>query len=117
MSILITFTLPNDDAIERNYLTQEIFSILPFERAGFSTLANPMLKPPFLDELEKIDELFKNNFGLVHNDKHLDDKEARYFFGNLVKKFANKFASEPIKNPIGQKWVKDHLDLKNRGIK
>ena len=61
--------------------------------------------------------LFKNNFGLVHNDKHLDDKEARYFFGNLVKKFANKFASEPIKNPIGKKWVQDHIDLKNRGVK
>ncbi len=39
------------------YLTQEIFSILPFERVGFSMLANPMLKPPFLDELEKLDEL------------------------------------------------------------
>ena len=58
-----------------------------------------------------------HNFGLVHNDKHLDDKEARYFIGNLVKKFANKFASEPIKNPIGQQWVKDHIDLKNRGVK
>ena len=46
-----------DDVIENMYLTQEIFSILPFERVGFSTLANPMLKLPFLDELEKIDEL------------------------------------------------------------
>ena len=62
-------------------------------------------------------KLFKNNFALVHNDKHLDDKEARHFFSKLIKGPANKFASEPIKNPIGQKWVKDHLDLKNRGIK
>ena len=62
-------------------------------------------------------KLFKNNFGLVHNDKHLKPKEARHFFSKLVRGFANKFASEPIKNPIGQKWAKDHLDLRNRGVK
>ena len=61
--------------------------------------------------------LFGKNFALVHNDKHLDDKEARHFFGKLIKGHANKFASAPIKNPIGQKWVKDHIDLKNRGVK
>ena len=61
--------------------------------------------------------LFKDNFALVHNDKHLEAKKARHFFGNLVKGFANKFASEPIKNPIGKKWVQDQIDLKNRGIK
>ena len=61
--------------------------------------------------------LFKNNFGLVHNDKHLDPKEARYFFGNLIKGFANKFASSTIKNPIGKKWVQDYIELKNRGVK
>ena len=53
----------------------------------------------------------------IYKYKHLDDKEARHFFSKLIKGPANKFASEPIKNPIGQKWVKDHLDLKNRGIK
>ena len=61
--------------------------------------------------------LFKNNFGLVHNDKHLEPKEARHFFSNLIKGFANKFTSSPIKNPIGKKWVQDQIDLKNRGVK
>ena len=34
-----------------------------------------------------------------------------------IKGFANKFASSPIKNPIGKKWVQDQIDLKNRGVK
>ena len=62
-------------------------------------------------------KMFKNNIGIVNNDKFLEPKQARHFFGNLIKGFANKFASSPIKNPIGKQWVQDQLDLKNRGVK
>ena len=61
--------------------------------------------------------LFKGNFALVNNDNFLNPKEAKHKFGGIVKGYAHKWASEPIKNPIGQKWVKDQLKIKNVGIK
>tara|TARA_R110002020_G_scaffold10043_5_gene38896 strand:- start:997 stop:1761 length:765 start_codon:yes stop_codon:yes gene_type:complete len=61
--------------------------------------------------------LFGSNFKQVDNDKHLSSKEAKHAFSNLVKGYANKWANEPIKNPIGQKWVKDQLKLKKAGVK
>ena len=61
--------------------------------------------------------LFGRKFALVHNDKHLDDKEARHKFANLTKSYANKWVSGPIQNPKGKQWVKDQLRLKKAGIK
>jgi predicted kinase len=61
--------------------------------------------------------LFKGNFALVNNDKFLNAKEARHKFGGLVKGYAQKWANSPIKNPIGQKWVKDQIKLKKVGVK
>ena len=61
--------------------------------------------------------LFGSNFAIVHNDKHLDSKQAKHAFSNLVKGYANKWAGDPIKNPIGKKWVKDQLKLKKAGVK
>ena len=61
--------------------------------------------------------LFGKNFALVHNDKHLDDKEARHVFSNLVKNYANKWVGSPIQNPKGKQWVKDQLRLKKAGVK
>ena len=55
--------------------------------------------------------LFGSNFELVSNDKHLNPKEAKHAFSSLVKGYANKWASAPIKNPIGKQWVKDQLKL------
>ena len=43
--------------------------------------------------------LFGKNFALVHNDKHLNDKEARHVFSNLVKNYAIKWVGGPIHNP------------------
>ena len=60
--------------------------------------------------------LFGKNFALVHNDKHLDDDEARHKFANLTKSYANKWVGGPIQNPIGKQWVKDTLRLKKSGL-
>ena len=61
--------------------------------------------------------VFGSNFVRIDNDKHLDDKEARHKFAPLVKKYANKWAGGPIKNPIGKQWVKDQVKLKKAGVK
>ena len=61
--------------------------------------------------------LFRNNFALVHNDKHLDGDEARHKFTNLTKSYANKWVGGPIQNPKGKQWVKDQLRLKKAGYK
>ena len=61
--------------------------------------------------------IFKGNFALVNNDNFLDAKEAKHKFGNLIKKYAQKWANSSIKNPIGKKWVKDQMKLKKVGIK
>ena len=61
--------------------------------------------------------LFGSNFRQVDNDKHLDAKEAKHAFSNLVKGYANKWVNEPIKNPKGKQWVKDQLRLKKAGVK
>ena len=59
---------------------------------------------------------FGGKFAFVDNSKFLDPKEARHKFIPLVKNYVNKWASEPIKNPIGQKWVKDQMKLQKLGI-
>ena len=38
-------------------------------------------------------------------------------FVPLVKRWASKWAGDPIKNPKGKQWVKDQLRLKKAGIK
>ena len=49
--------------------------------------------------------LFKNNFVVVDNSKHLDDKQAEKKFVPLVSKVVRKFANSPIKNKIALRWV------------
>ena len=61
--------------------------------------------------------LFGKNFALVHNDKHLDDKQARHVFSNLVKNYANKWIGGPIQNPKAKQWIKDQLRLKKAGLR
>ena len=60
--------------------------------------------------------LFGSNFVIVDNSNYLSTKEAMSKFGALAKKYANRWSNEPIKNPIGQKWVKDNLKLKSTGM-
>ena len=60
---------------------------------------------------------FGGKFAFVDNSKTLDAKAARHKFIPLVKNYVNKWASEPIKNPVGQKWVKDQMKLQKLGIK
>jgi len=61
--------------------------------------------------------LFGKNFALVNNDKHLNDKEARHVFSNLVKNYANKWVGGTIQNPKAKQWIKDQLRLKKAGYK
>ena len=58
--------------------------------------------------------LFKNNFVIVDNSKHLSDKEAEAKFVPLVTKVVRKFANMPIKNPLGRKWVEKQQILNKR---
>ena len=61
--------------------------------------------------------VFGGNFVMVDNSNFLDAKEARHKFGDIAKSYVNKWANEPIKNPIGQKWVQDQFKIKQAGIK
>jgi len=61
--------------------------------------------------------IFSGNFVLVDNSQFLDAKLARHKFGDIAKSYINKWVGEPIKNPIGQKWVRDQFKIKQAGIK
>lgn len=59
--------------------------------------------------------LFKNNFTIVDNSKHLSDKEAEAKFVPLVTKVVRKFVNQPIKNKLGRRWIeKQHILKRNR---
>lgn len=58
--------------------------------------------------------LFKNNFVIVDNSKHLDEKEAEKKFVPLVTKIVRKFVNLPIKNKLGKKWVEKQKLLNRR---
>ena len=61
--------------------------------------------------------LFSGNFALVDNSQYLDASDARRKFNGLAKNYIQQWSTEPIKNPIGQKWVQDQFKLKKAGIK
>ena len=61
--------------------------------------------------------LFGGSFALVDNSQFLDVDTARHKFTNLVKDHIQQWSTEPIKNPIGQKWVQDQFKLQKAGIK
>ena len=61
--------------------------------------------------------LFGGKFALVDNSQFLNADDARHKFTGLVKNYIQQWSTEPIKNPIGQKWVQDQFKLKKAGIK
>ena len=61
--------------------------------------------------------LFGRNFLIVDNSATLDEEAAQKKFDSLVKKGVNKFVKAPVKNRIGQKWMKRARLLKKQGIK
>ena len=61
--------------------------------------------------------LFGGHFVVVDNSDTLSSKQAQKKFSSYVKSHISKWANEPIKNPIGQKWVQDQFKLKKAGIK
>ena len=58
--------------------------------------------------------LFKNNFVIVDNSKHLNDKQAEAKFVPLVTKVIRKFVNKPIKNKLGKMWVEKQKLLNRR---
>ena len=64
--------------------------------------------------LGSFQSLFKNNFVIVDNSKHLSDEAAEAKFVPLVTKIIRKFVSKPIKNKLGKKWVEKQKLLKGR---
>ena len=64
--------------------------------------------------LGSFQSLFKNNFVIVDNSKHLSDEEAEAKFVPLVTKVVRKFVSKPIKNKLGKMWVKKQKLLRGR---
>ena len=58
--------------------------------------------------------LFKNNFVVVDNSKHLNDKQAEAKFVPLVTKVIRKFVAKPIKNKLGKMWVAKQKRLNRR---
>ena len=58
--------------------------------------------------------LFKNNFVIVDNSKHLSPKQAEAKFVPLVTKVVRKFVNKPIKNKLGKRWVEKQKLLKRR---
>jgi predicted kinase len=61
----------------------------------------------------RFQQIFGNNFVVVDNSDTLDEKQAAKKFSTYVKKYADKWAKSPIKNPMGKFWVKKQLQLKN----
>ena len=93
-----------DVALQRN---QERDRILPPE----------LLEKSWKDvqqNLGSFQNLFKNNFVIVDNSKHLSDKEAEAKFVPLVTKVVRKFVNKPIKNKIGKMWVRKQKLLNRR---
>ena len=66
------------------------------------------------NNLGKFQGLFGTNFAVVDNSKHLKPKDAQKKFGMITKKYVSKFVKEPIKNPIGKKWVQHNLALRGK---
>ena len=61
----------------------------------------------------RFQQLFGRDFVVVDNSDTLDEKQAAKKFSTYVKKYADKWANSPIKNPLGKFWVKKQLQLKN----
>ena len=61
----------------------------------------------------RFQQIFGNDFVVVDNSDTLDEKQAAKKFSTYVKKYADKWAKSPIKNPLGKFWVKKQLQLKN----
>ena len=65
--------------------------------------------------LGRFQNLFKQDFLIVDNSKHLEPEDATKKFNILVKKGIDKFVKKPIKNPIAKKWIKKQQILKKQG--
>ena len=87
-----------------------------------NTIRDRVLPPKLLEKSWKdvqknigaFQALFKNNFVIVDNSKHLSDKEAEAKFVPLVTKVVRKFVNLPIKNKLGKKWVEKQKMLNRR---
>ena len=69
------------------------------------------------DNMAKLKRLFKSNFYMADNSKHLEPRQAQSKFDMLVKKGINQFLKKPIRNKIAKDWVKKQKMIKKQGIK
>jgi len=87
-----------------------------------NTIRDRVLPPKLLEKswqnvqrnIGSFQALFKNNFVVVDNSKHLNDEEAEKKFVPLVTKVVRKFVNLPIKNKLGKKWVEKQKLLNRR---
>jgi predicted kinase len=87
-----------------------------------NTIRDRVLPPKLLEKswqnvqrnIGTFQALFKNNFVVVDNSKHLNDEEAEKKFVPLVTKVVRKFVNLPIKNKLGKKWVEKQKLLNRR---
>ena len=81
------------------------------------TLPKDILEKSWKDvqnNLGKFQGLFGRNFAVVDNSKFLKPKDAQNKFGMIVKKYIDRFVKGAVRNPIGKKWIKHQLILKNK---
>lgn len=87
-----------------------------------NTIRDRVLPPKLLEKSWKdvqknigaFQALFKNNFTIVDNSKHLSTEEAEAKFVPLVTKIVRKFVNKPIKNKLGNAWVEKQKLLNRR---
>ena len=87
-----------------------------------NTIRDRVLPPKLLEKSWKdvqknigaFQALFKNNFVIIDNSKHLSEKQAEAKFVPLVTKVVRKFVNKPIKNKLGKRWVEKQKLLKRR---
>ena len=84
------------------------------------TLPEKMVEKIWRDVQKNIgafQRMFKGGFAIFDNSDTLDPDQAAKKFAPYVREYADKWASSPIKNPLGKYWVKTQLKLKKAGIK
>ena len=63
------------------------------------------------DNLGKFQTLFRSNFRIVDNSKYLSAKAAQSKFKSIMGSGIDKFIAKPVRNTIGQTWIKNQKKL------
>ena len=93
-----------------------IFPLLKNLSADFNAFLLEKSWKDVQKNLGRFQNLFKQDFLIVDNSKHLEPEDATKKFNILVKKGIDKFVKKPIKNPIAKRWIKKQQILKKQGV-